>query len=83
MQELDMHMEQKAPTHTSFQQEIKVFTLDEIPLGTITSHLHLPFAVSTLQEDASVPQDTQHHNPQHLLLNELGLQLKAEETKLS
>lgn len=76
-------MEQKAPTHTSFQQEIKIFTLGEIPLGTITSHLHLPFSISTLQEDASVPQDTQQPNPQYLLLSELGLELKAEETKLS
>lgn len=48
-----MHMEQKLPTHTSFQQEIKIFTLDEIPLGTITTHLHFPFAISTLQEDAT------------------------------
>lgn len=57
-----MHMEQKAPTYTSFQQEIKVFTLDEIPLGSITSHLHLPFAVSTLQED---PQCHKAHSTTH------------------
>lgn len=75
-------MEQKGPTHTSFQQEIKIFTLDEIPLGMITSHLHLPFAISTLQEDASVPQDSHQHHSQYLVLNELGLQLKAEETKM-
>lgn len=46
-----IHMEQKAPTHAFFHREIKLFTLDEIPLGTITSHLHLLLP-------ASVPQDT-------------------------